>query len=59
MDLKFVGYADCKCKGVDRGAMDSFFSTLVPFADCSDKDGVSKLFCPASRYDIASAVVGG
>ena len=32
-DLKFVGYADCRCKDVGRGGMDSFFTKLVPFVD--------------------------
>ena len=43
-NLKFVGSADCRCKGVDRGGMDNFFTTLVPFVDCSDTERVSKLF---------------
>ena len=46
--------------------MDSFFAKLVPFVDCSDqqkttttKNRVSKPFCLACRYNVASAVVGG
>ena len=58
-DLKFVGSAGCRCKGVGRGGVDSFFTELVPFVVCSDKERVSKLFCLACRHDVSSGVVGG
>ena len=57
-DLKVVGSADCRYKGIDRGGMDTFFTKLVPFADCLEKK-VSKLFRLACRYNIASVVAGG
>ena len=58
-NLKFVGSADCRCKGVGREGVDSFFTELVPFVVCSDKERVSKLFCLACRHDVSSGVVGG
>ena len=58
-DLKFVGSADCRCKGVGREGVDSFFTELVPFVDCSDEERVSNLFCLACRYNVSSAVVDG
>ena len=44
-DLNFVGSADCGCKGVGREAMDSFFTKLAPFVDCSDKEFKEFLNC--------------
>ena len=46
-DLKIVGSARCRCQGVGREGMDSFFTKLVPFVDCSDEERVSELFCLA------------
>ena len=54
MGYKFVGSANCRCKGVGRGGVGTFFTKLVPFVDCSDKKRVSKLFCLACRYNVSS-----